>query len=505
MTTDWEIEQLRRKLAEFERNSQKTSWLVGQIKRKICNSPGEILSRMKRSFGKRRRNAILKAQPIDFKNESKDFSSKKNLAHPGANIGLHGARAFFMSDTMMELVERARALEPEIGVLQENIQQLSLPEGDSDYTKLCSVLKLIPATSYDAIVLVPAGRMGGADLVAAVLARALSQAGRTLILRTDDKDWDCPHWYPESVDIVDISEAFKSILQKERALYVLLTKLAAPKIFNVNSRLAFQTYLSFGRQLSRQYSLYAYYFCMDRTPEGYETGYPVWYFHPLLRYLDAALIDTCYLANLMVERYAIPEFAQDKIKTVYTPSQVDVADPPMSHRNSELPVGSRPRILWGGRLDRQKRFDLAREIAAAMPDVDFICWGKAVLDAENKALKLPSNMTLNAPFQKYSELPLDNCTGWLYTSEWDGLPTILIELGAFGVPIVASAVGGVPELIDDTTGWPVPEDADVAAYVVALREMISNPALRKVRSRALQARVAERHSMDNYATLINSL
>ena len=132
-------------------------------------------------------------------------------------------------------------------------------------------------------------------------------------------------------------------------------------------------------------------------------------------------------------------------------------------------------MLWAGRLDRQKRFDLVAAIARAMPDVDFSCWGKAVLDAPPDLSGLPRNLKINEPFASYAELPLEAADGWLYTSAWDGLPTILIELGALGVPIVASAVGGVPELIDGETGWPVPGDGGAQDYVRALREMIDNP------------------------------
>ena len=75
------------------------------------------------------------------------------------------------------------------------------------------------------------------------------------------------------------------------------------------------------------------------------------------------------------------------------------------------------------------------------------------------------------------KLPFETADGWLYTSAWDGRPTILIELGALGVPIVASADGGVPGLINGETGWPVAGDAGSQEYVRALREMIDNPKL----------------------------
>ena len=86
----------------------------------------------------------------------------------------------------------------------------------------------------------------------------------------------------------------------------------------------------------------------------------------------------------------------------------------------------RPCIIWAGRFDRQKRFDLLVEIARLMPDVNFRSWGKAVLDLSPDMSNLPENLQVNGPFVTYDDLPLEDCDGWLYTSAWDGMPTILI-------------------------------------------------------------------------------
>ena len=166
---------------------------------------------------------------------------------------------------------------------------------------------------------------------------------------------------------------------------------------------------------------------------------------------------------------------------------------------------ARARFLWAGRLDKQKRFDLLLQIAAQMPDVDFDCWGKAVLDAPPNLDNLPQNVRLHAPFTSYDELPLTDADGWIYTSAWDGLPTILIECAALGVPIAASAVGGVPELIDETTGWPVREHDDAQAYVSALRDMLRDDGARLAKVEALQQRVRTRHTPVAYARVVETI
>ena len=169
------------------------------------------------------------------------------------------------------------------------------------------------------------------------------------------------------------------------------------------------------------------------------------------------------------------------------------------------PRRRRKRVLWAGRFDRQKRFDLVMEIARQMPEVDFDCWGKAVLNAPPDLSDLPPNVTINGPFKTYDDLPLTQSDGWLYTSAWDGLPTILIELASKGLPVVASAVGGVPELIDNVTGWPVGPDASVGDYCAAIRDMLASPDQRVARARALQTRARTRHSRANFRSALAPL
>jgi glycosyltransferase involved in cell wall biosynthesis len=60
----------------------------------------------------------------------------------------------------------------------------------------------------------------------------------------------------------------------------------------------------------------------------------------------------------------------------------------------------------------------------------------------------------------------------------DCLPMVLSEAGAAGLPVVSTAVAGIPEIVrDGTTGLLVPAD-DPGALVRALRALVDDPALR---------------------------
>jgi len=85
---------------------------------------------------------------------------------------------------------------------------------------------------------------------------------------------------------------------------------------------------------------------------------------------------------------------------------------------------------------------------------------------------------------------------YVHMAHAETLGLAILEAQACGVPVVASAVGGIPEaLVDGTTGLLVPE-ADDVALAAAVLSLAEDPARRTAMSEAGTRHVREHHSLD---------
>jgi glycosyltransferase involved in cell wall biosynthesis len=82
-------------------------------------------------------------------------------------------------------------------------------------------------------------------------------------------------------------------------------------------------------------------------------------------------------------------------------------------------------------------------------------------------------------------------------SDHEGSPNALIEAALVGRPIVATDVGGVPEIVDASVGLLADPD-DPGAIAAALARMIEDPALRERMGAAARALAGERYGMDAF-------
>jgi glycosyltransferase involved in cell wall biosynthesis len=132
-----------------------------------------------------------------------------------------------------------------------------------------------------------------------------------------------------------------------------------------------------------------------------------------------------------------------------------------------VPPGSRV-LLFVGRLDPQKGplqlLEAAAELFADHSDLHLVMVGDGPLATEVRAWTVVRNLESRIHFAGRQE----NIAGlmraadvFVLPSQWEGLPNVVLEAMAAGTPVVATAVEGVRELLEDgRTGIVVPVEGE---------------------------------------------
>lgn len=152
------------------------------------------------------------------------------------------------------------------------------------------------------------------------------------------------------------------------------------------------------------------------------------------------------------------------------------------------------------------------DVAAARPDVDLLLAGDGPLRGELEALSGGLGLSARVHFlgvrHDVPEL-LRAADVFVLTSRSEAAPLTLLEAMAARVPVVATAVGGIPEMVrHGREGLLVPRD-DAAATARALLQHLDDPAAAAALAEAGAARVHERYQLercvDRYAALYRRL
>jgi len=313
----------------------------------------------------------------------------------------------------------------------------------------------LPRAHYESVVLIPHCRMAGSARIAGIFTDTLGKLTRAeniLLLTTDLDVFERPDWFPEGIDVFNISQYFDTLgmEQRGRVLLDIVRGVQPSRLFNINSNLGWRMTSAYCRQLSEWMDVYFYLFCWDKDERGNKTGYPIEWFLPTFDYCKGVFTDSDVLTEELRTRYCPTPALKNKIVTLHTPADnPDVTYNEVLHHRASLPAKVQ-RVFWSGRFDRQKRIDLLIETARRLPNVEFWVWGKSVIETDEPGLgEELNNIRLMGSYTHIDEVPIGSCDCFLYTAGWDGLPTVLIEVGSRGVPVVASAVGGVVDLIQD--------------------------------------------------------
>jgi glycosyltransferase involved in cell wall biosynthesis len=203
---------------------------------------------------------------------------------------------------------------------------------------------------------------------------------------------------------------------------------------------------------------------------------------------------------------------QARLAPVAAPAIPQVRTPAADVRSS-LGLSDQSLVLTVGRLAPQKDYPTLLSVAASVresnPDVVFAIVGdgplrdnlQARIDAEELPVRLLGHRNDVADLLGAADV-------FLLTSHWEARALVIQEALQVGVPVVATAVGGVPELVEDSAVLAFPGDADGLADGV--RAVLAEPETAnamRTRGRELAARwqdedAVAKNLLDIYAGLV---
>lgn len=358
---------------------------------------------------------------------------------------------------------------------------------------------------------------GGAEWFALNLCRAVRQLRpdqSVVLLLTDRKLVSERMELPPGVLLVvldDYLDGQPGYKRKQALLRDLLVAGQPHAFHNINSEVAWNLILAEGERLKRYTRLYASIFAFQFAPDDRtKIGYAAYFLKKGMPHLAGLLSDNRRFIADAAREYDLSSAERERMGVLYQPCRLlkdDFNALGMKHlqrRHDELPTsvngveGRRPQVLWAGRLDAEKRVELFLEIVRRCSFADFRVYGQVVLDDEMPLPSLP-NLSYEGAFTSPMEwLGRYTFDAFVFTSRWEGMPNILLEVGALGIPVIAPTVGGVGELVDETTGYPLPERPSAADYEQALRRIVTKPTEALERAQRLHALVQQRHNWDSF-------
>lgn len=125
---------------------------------------------------------------------------------------------------------------------------------------------------------------------------------------------------------------------------------------------------------------------------------------------------------------------------------------------------------------------MAKRLAAKLQEVHFVLVGKGALRAELEAFNEAQGLTGKLTFLGFRndvERLLPELDVLVMTSRTEGLGTSILDAFAAGVPVVATAAGGIPELVDDGDSGLLCTVADDAALAAAAERVLDDRTLRR--------------------------
>ncbi|MGH9483362.1 MAG: glycosyltransferase, partial [Terriglobales bacterium] len=208
------------------------------------------------------------------------------------------------------------------------------------------------------------------------------------------------------------------------------------------------------------------------------------------------------LSELQAGRVAALGIARDRLRVVPNTVEPPASGRAQARRELQSRLGVAPEALLvgaAGRLSPEKGAAEFLDAIAALtppPQTCFLIFGEGPLRAELEAqrARLGLDRVQFAGFQADFPSLLPGLDLLVNPSRTEEMPNVVMEAMAAGVAVVATAVGGVPEIAGDPPALRLVPARDPAAMAAAIAELLGDAEARRRLAAAGRERIASAFS-----------
>lgn len=348
--------------------------------------------------------------------------------------------------------------------------------------------------SLDYLMLVPYLTRGGGELLALRYITVLKEQHPEWsigIMTTESGDNSWKNRLPENVHFIDFGSLTSSYSDdsKLQLLARFIVQSKTSRLHIAQSNIGYKLAKSY-QKLLKPLRVYCFAFCEDQDTEGRISGYIHSGLPGSYTTIDSIISDNQRVVDDLVEQYA---FDANKFHVHYQP--IDLPSRPYDKQSA-----SSKTILWASRIAKQKRPDLVIEIAKLLPPGVKIDMFGSFQEGYTEAIFDYPAIHYRGGFDGLGSIDPSPYAAFLYTSENDGVPNILLEATSLGLPIIASDAGGIGEFIkDNETGLLIHDCNNPKAYYEAIKRLVIDRGVSgELLVKGAQSLLLKQHSFESF-------
>lgn len=195
------------------------------------------------------------------------------------------------------------------------------------------------------------------------------------------------------------------------------------------------------------------------------------YLRRLMNLADVNIVENIFslnyanTLNISSKIVLVPNFVEDSL---FNKGSVD-----------KRSTSGKTNIIFAGGITKAKGIELILQLAMSLPEACFHLYGKIHEDMIPSLDSKPPNIILHGAVDHADLLNAMRLSDiLLFPSHTEGFPLTVVEAMAMALPVVASKVGAIPEMIEEGRGGFLCAPADFEGFLNAIKKISTNAQLK---------------------------